>query len=159
MSDTALAEAGRDVQPRDPALIVYTSGSTGRPKGAVLPNGGLAFCSRVQADRWHADPVRLLVNLPVNHIGFMGDMCSYVLVAGGTAFFMERFDPAGILELIERERITAWGQVPTMFQITVAQPQYESADLSSLQSIVWGGAHAPKPLLETLAQTGARLAT
>ena len=159
LGKAALAEVSRGVQPRDPALLVYTSGSTGRPKGAVLPNGGLAFCSRVQADRWDADPVRLLVNLPVNHIGFMGDMCCYALVAGGTAFFMERFDPVGILELIEKERITGWGQVPTMFQITVAQPQYQSADLSSLQSIIWGGAHAPKALLDTLAQTGARLAT
>jgi acyl-CoA synthetase (AMP-forming)/AMP-acid ligase II len=159
VGDAALAEAQRAVGPRDPALIVYTSGSTGRPKGAVLPNGGLAFCSRIQADRWNADPVRLLVNLPVNHIGFMGDMCCYVLVSGGTAFFMERFDPAGILELIGRERITGWGQVPTMFQITVAQPEFQEADLSSLQAIVWGGAHAPRALLETLARTGARLAT
>ncbi len=155
----ALASRSCVTQPRDPALIVYTSGSTGRPKGAVLPNGGLAFCSRVQADRWNADPVRLLVNLPVNHIGFMGDMCSYALVAGGTAFFMEQFDPPGILELIAKERITGWGQVPTMFQMTLAHPAYEDADLTSLQSIIWGGAHAPKALLESLAKTGARLAT
>ncbi|MDP6977011.1 MAG: AMP-binding protein [Myxococcota bacterium] len=155
----ALTEASRGVGPREAALLVYTSGSTGRPKGAVLPGGGLAFCSRVQAERWNVDPARLLVNLPVNHIGFMGDMCSYALVAGGTAFFMESFDPAGILQLIERERLTGWGQVPTMFQITLAQPEYEKADLSSLQTIIWGGAHAPEPLLEALAKTGARLAT
>lgn len=159
ISDATLTETGHTVRPEDPALLVYTSGSTGRPKGAVLPNAGLASCSRIQADRWRADPARLLVNLPVNHIGFMGDMCSYVLVVGGTAFFMERFDPVGMLELIEREQITAWGQVPTMFQITVAQPQWEKANLSSLQAIIWGGAHAPKALLTTLEQTGARLAT
>jgi acyl-CoA synthetase (AMP-forming)/AMP-acid ligase II len=159
VSGAALEAARAGVGPRDPALIVYTSGTTGRPKGAVLPNGGLVHCSRVQADRWHADPVRLLVNLPVNHIGFMGDMCSYVLVAGGTAFFMEKFDPEGTLELIEAERLTCWGQVPTMFQITVSLPRFAAHELGSLQSIIWGGAHAPGDLLETLAQTGARLHT
>lgn len=89
----------------------------------------------------------------------MGDMCSYVLVTGGTSSFMETFDPVGIIKLIEREQITGWGQVPTMFQITVAQPEYQKADLSSLQTVVWGGASAPKALLETLSRTGAHLAT
>ena len=159
VDDAALRRAREDLAPRDPALIVYTSGTTGRPKGAVLPDCGLVFCSRVQADRWHAEPLRLLVNLPINHIGFMGDMCSYCLVAGGTAFFMEKFDPAGILERIAKERITAWGQVPTMFQLTVALPQFARADLSSLEAIIWGGAHAPRELLETLGGTGARLGT
>lgn len=156
VDDAALAEARAELQPRDPALIVYTSGTTGRPKGAVLPNCGLVYCSRVQADRWGIDPLRLLVNLPVNHIGFMGDTCSYCLVAGGTAFFMEKFDPVGILELIQRERLTGWGQVPTMFQITVSMPQYERCDLSSLQGIIWGGACASRELLENLARTGAK---
>ncbi len=159
VSDAELANRAATVGPRDPALIVYTSGTTGRPKGAVLPHCGLVRCSRVQAERWNVDPVRLLVNLPINHIGFMGDMCAYALVAGGTAFFMERFDPARIPALIEKERITAWGQVPTMFQLTVAHPAYARADLSSLQGIVWGGAHAPRALLEVLARTGAHLAT
>ncbi len=147
------------VEPGDPVLIVYTSGSTGQPKGAVLPNEGLVVCSEVQADHWATSEVRLLVNLPVNHIGFMGDMCSFVLVAGGTSFFMEQFDPVGILDLIARERLTAWGQVPTMFQLTVAQPEFRTADLSSLELIVWGGASAPADLLEVLAESGARLAT
>lgn len=155
----AVRRARAEVAPADPALIVYTSGTTGRPKGAVLPHHGLSFCSRVQAEHWGGDDIRLLVNLPVNHIGFMGDMCAYALVAGATAFFMEKFDPIGILELIQAERLTGWGQVPTMFQITVAMPQFPQYDLSSLERIIWGGACAPRELLETLAATGARLAT
>jgi fatty-acyl-CoA synthase len=140
-SDVEVASATSGVAPRDPALIVYTSGSTGRPKGAVLPGSGLADCSRVQAERWPADPMRMLVNLPINHIGFIHGRHVRVnlLVSGGTAFFMERFDPVAILRLIETERLTGIGQVPTMFQWIVAQPEFAKADLSSLQRIVWGG--------------------
>ena len=159
VADRELARARSAATRRNPALIVYTSGTTGRPKGAVLPECGLVYCSRIQADRWQVDPLRLLVNLPINHIGFMGDMCAFCIVAGGTAFFMEKFDPLGILELIQRERLTAWGQVPTMFQITAAHPRYHEFDLSSLQGIIWGGARAPSDLLDKLARTGARLAT
>ena len=150
VNDETVAAARDGLHPRDPALIVYTSGTTGRPKGAVLPHCGLVYCSRVQADRWDIEPLRILVNLPVNHIGYMGDMCSYAVVAGGTAVFMEKFDPVGILELIEKEKITAWGQVPTMFQITLGMPEANQVDLSSLEGVIWGGACCPTEVFEKL---------
>jgi acyl-CoA synthetase (AMP-forming)/AMP-acid ligase II len=147
------------VETLDPALILYTSGSTGRPKGAVLPHRALSYCGMVQVGRWTGEPLRILCNLPVNHIGFMGDICSYGLVGGGTIFFMEEFDPQGMLELIQRERLTGWGQVPTMFQLALSLPNFREYDLSSLQWIIWGGACAPRELIEALTETGARLAT
>ncbi len=148
-----LAAARAAVGPRDPCLLVYTSGTTGRPKGALLPHGGLVFCSVVQAGRWPASPLSGICNLPVNHIGFMGDMSSYALVAGGTMHHMERFDPHGMLELIERERLTIWGQVPTMFALALAQPDFARFDLTSLQWIIWGGARAPREMIEALRRT------
>lgn len=161
ISDDFYARACEGLTPRNPALIVYTSGTTGRPKGAVLPECGLVYCSRVQVDRWDAteDGFRMLVNLPVNHIGFMGDMCSYTLVGGGTMFFMEKFDPHGVLELIQRERLTGLGQVPTMFQLILSQPDFKDYDLSSLKRIIWGGACAPRELIEALSRNGAKLST
>jgi len=159
VSDAQLEEARDGLPVRHPALLVYTSGTTGRPKGAVLPNCGLVHCSRIQAEHWPGDPVRMLVNLPVNHIGYMGDMCAYCLVAGGTAFFMEKFDPPAILALVQKERLTGLGQVPTMFQFLVSLPDFDAYDLSSLERIIWGGANAPRELLDVLAKTGAQLAT
>jgi acyl-CoA synthetase (AMP-forming)/AMP-acid ligase II len=153
------ARAREAVATSDPALIVYTSGSTGRPKGAVLPHRALSYCSMVQVERWTGEPLRILCNLPVNHIGFMGDICSYGLVGGGTIFYMEKFDPQGMLELIQRERLTGWGQVPTMFQLALSLPNFREYDLSSLQWIIWGGACAARELIEALMKTGARLAT
>lgn len=159
VSGEAFVTARNAVAPADPALIVYTSGSTGRPKGAVLLHRGLAKCGAYSFASRPTEPSRILCNLPVNHVGYMSDICGYGLAGGGTIFFMERFDPDGILALIEREKLTAWGQVPTMFQMTVSRPAFATADLSSLQRIIWSGAAAPRELIETLAATGARLNT
>ena len=152
-------QARAAVRPSDPALIVYTSGTTGKAKGALLPHHGLVLCSRTQVGQWPARPLRVLNNLPINHIGCVGDLCCYALVDGGTIVFMEQFDARGTLETIENQRVTVWGQVPTMFQIALSHPEAQEFDLSSLQLIAWSGASAPRALVERLSQLAPRLAT
>jgi acyl-CoA synthetase (AMP-forming)/AMP-acid ligase II len=140
------------VQPLDPCLLIYTSGSTGRPKGAMLPHYGLCHCSRNQLDHWWAEPLRVLDNLPISNVFCIGDLFCFCLVGGGTTVFMERFDAKGILEVIEREKVTLWGQVATMLQLALSQPEAESRNLSSLQMIFWAGARAPRELIRRLAR-------
>jgi acyl-CoA synthetase (AMP-forming)/AMP-acid ligase II len=144
------AERLARVQAQDPALLVYTSGTTGRPKGAMLPHRGLVHCSRIQRDHLRADPLRVLNNLPVNHVGCVGDLCSFTLVSGGTIVFAERFDPAGIGPLLRSERVTMWGQVPTMFQLTLDHPAFDPAMAASVQEIAWSGAMAAEDLVRRL---------
>jgi fatty-acyl-CoA synthase len=145
-----LASRRAEVAPSDPALIVYTSGSTGRPKGALLPHRGLVRCSRNQMRYWRADPVRVLNYLPINHIGCVGDISSWALVAGGCIVFLEKFDPARSMELTAGEHCTVWGGVPTTIIMCLALPDFARFDLSSLQLIVWGGAAAPADLIRKL---------
>jgi acyl-CoA synthetase (AMP-forming)/AMP-acid ligase II len=139
------------VQRLDPCLLIYTSGSTGRPKGAMLPHYGLCHCSRNQLDHWWAEPLRVLDNLPISNIFCIGDLFCFCLVGGGTTVFMERFDAKGVLQTIEREKVTLWGQVATMLQLALSQPEADGRDLSSLQMIFWAGARAPRDLIERLA--------
>jgi len=146
-------------RPDDPCLIVFTSGSTGAPKGAMISHAALVGASRVQLRAWPAEPLRVLDNLPINHIGCVGDLCCYALVGGGTVVFMPRFDPAGSLDTIRDERVTVWGQVPTMFQLTLDAPEFAGARLDSLQLVFWGGAHAPPQLVERLRPLAPRIAT
>jgi long-chain acyl-CoA synthetase len=69
-----------------------------------------------------------------------------------------RFDPSEILELIERERVTMWGAVPTMVHRVVDCPQAEPTDLSSLEHVSIGGAPLPPDVLERArALLGARV--
>jgi len=139
------------VCPGDTALIVYTSGSTGTPKGAMLPHRGLVKCSRIQQRYWGCDPLRVINYAPINHVGCVGDISSFCLVGGGCMVFMERYDPSGLLDIIERYRITWFLAVPTVLHMILALPDLEARDLSSLQKVCWSGAAASPALVEAIA--------
>ena len=149
----------RQIQPADPCLIVFTSGSTGMPKGAMISHAALTGASAVQVRVWAAEPLRVLNNLPINHIGCVGDLTCYALIGGGTIIFSARFDPADTLVLLSEERVTVWGQVPTMFQLSLDFPGFDAAKLKHLQLIFWGGAHASRELVARLRELCPRLAT
>ncbi|REE95794.1 class I adenylate-forming enzyme family protein [Thermomonospora umbrina] len=149
-----------DPGPADgPGLIVYTSGTTGRPKGAVIGHRAFAEGCLLQAARQYHPNAVALANLPVSHVGGVMDLVSVPLAMGGAACFMEDFDPAAIPAVIERARVTLWGQIPTMFQLVMARPEFAAADLSSLVMIGWGGAPMPRDLVPRLRATGAALTT
>ncbi len=140
---------------RDPVSIVYTSGSTGKPKGAVLSHDSFfhsykalseSFVGREHLRAGH----RVICNLPTNHVGCQSDVSGNCILDGGTIVFMETFDPAGILETTERERITMLGGLPLMHQAVFDHPDAETRDLSSVSVIAWGGAPMPAPLLRRL---------
>lgn len=145
--------------PDAPALIVFTSGSSGRPKGALISQRALIGASRVQLAQWPVSPLRVLNNLPINHIGCVGDLCCYALIGGGTNVFCERFDPAESIALCERERVTMLGQVPTQFILTLNSPHFRAEALGSLQLIIWGGAQASAELVAALRDLGKPIAT
>lgn len=143
----------------DPALLVYTSGSTGEPKGALLPHRGLVTCCRAQARYWSVKPVRILNFLPINHVGCVGDISSFVLVTGGCNVFMEQFAARRSMELIAQEKITIWGGVPTTIQMCLNLADEETFDLSSVQLIVWSGAAASQPLIDRMRKITPNLST
>lgn len=152
-----LRSACESVEPSDPALLVYTSGTTGRPKGAVIPHRGLAKCARVQLRCLGLASIRMLNYLPINHIGCVGDISCYVLAGGGTIVFMEKFGEKEAMELLQQEKITLWGGVPSTFHMCLALPNFSEYDLSSLQLIAWGGATASPALIEKLISICPRL--
>lgn len=122
----------------DPLCLVYTSGSTGAPKGAVLTHRSFARSYSTQFRYWPVRPLRILSNLPVNHIGALGDIGGYCLVGGGTQIFMERFDRDKIIDLLRRERVTMWLQLMTQFRLVAETPEFDDALFPDLQLIVWG---------------------
>jgi acyl-CoA synthetase (AMP-forming)/AMP-acid ligase II len=159
VSDDDLARARAQVEPGDAAMLVYTSGTTGKPKGAMLPHRGLVKCCEIQSKIWSADPLRILNNFPINHVGCVGDICCYVLVSGGTIVFNEQFDPKEVLRTIEKERITAYGQIPAMFAMTLASDEAAKTDFSSVQILIWSGAAASRELILKLREITPRMSS
>lgn len=156
VSDKALAGRRNAVDTMDPAFLVYTSGSTGRPKGALITHRGSNVCNVIAIERKGLADRRIICNLPINHIGAIGDICARTMTGGGTLFFQERFSPVDMLETIERERLNTIGGVPTMLQFCADHPLFETADLSSIDLLAWGGAAMPAELLQRLLdKTGA----
>jgi fatty-acyl-CoA synthase len=139
------------VVPAGTGALVFTSGSTGAPKGALIPSAALAGCCEVAARRWAADLDVVLCDLPVNHVGFLGDIVGTALVAGATVVLAPRFDPGHALRLIAEERVTAWTGVPAMFAAALAEPALHRTDLTSVRRVLWGGAAMPAGLLPALA--------
>ncbi len=154
-----LQSARNKVESDDPAVIIFTSGTTGKPKGAMNSHFGLVHCAHIELSRWPDSVMRVLQNMPINHIANIGMMSSCVLVAGGSLVFQDRFDPGELLRIIEREKITFWLQSPVQFHMVAAHPDFDDTDLSSLKHIIWGGGPMPRHLVEKLIKLDANLAT
>ena len=146
-------------QPGDVAVIVFTSGSTGQPKGAALHHSGLIAAARGQStvsDIWEdgAQP-RYLSNLPTNHVGAIMNLTLTSLVAGGALVFQSKFDPAGTLDLLAKERVTSWLQVPAMFTLCVQHNAFAALELPDLRTIGIGGGPVSVKTLAALRRLGA----
>ncbi|MGH6820416.1 MAG: class I adenylate-forming enzyme family protein, partial [Methylocella sp.] len=83
------------------------------------------------------------VGVPLTHIsGLQGGMI-FVFGMGGHMILMERFDPGEMIALIEEQRVTHLGCVPTMMVAISAHPRARIADWSSVKAVMVGGAAAP----------------
>ncbi len=158
--DATLRERQTTISPDDTAVIIFTSGTTGEPKGAMIRHYGLMLGALVENDRWPSKTgLRLLHNMPINHIAGVGMLGLFPIIVGGTLVFMDRFDPRVMLRTIERERITFWLQGATMFHLAVTHPDFENFDLSSLEYLIWAGAPMPRDLVARLYELPGTLAT
>jgi long-chain acyl-CoA synthetase len=135
----------------DTAVIIYTSGTTGRPKGAELTHIQLYLCGDVPGRLFDisSDDV-LLATLPLFHVFAMSTILNTAIRAGATLSLVPRFDPEVVLKAIERDRITIFLGVPTMFAAALHHPELDKFDISSLRIAVSGGASIPESLLESV---------
>jgi fatty-acyl-CoA synthase len=139
----------------DTAIIMYTSGTTGRPKGAMLTHGNLWWnnINVLHAYDVHQDEVSLLV-APLFHIGGLNVNSLIIWQKGGHIVLHRSFDPGRCLEDIARYRVTTMFGVPAMLLFMSQHPDFATADLSSMESFVCGGAPVPEPLLRLYAERG-----
>ncbi|HEX8262367.1 MAG TPA: class I adenylate-forming enzyme family protein [Allosphingosinicella sp.] len=160
LPDSDLPEAA--VAADDPATILYTSGTTGRPKGALGTHRNLltnilsvgysnarAALRRGEAPPEPAPKVALMV-IPLFHCTALSAMLMGTMVAGHTIVFMRKWDPLEAMAIIERERVQLTGGVPTIAWQILEHPERSRFDLSSLETISYGGAPAAPELVRRI---------
>src|SRR3954471_3426401 len=132
----------------DPAVIIYTSGTTGAPKGAMLTHANLAAGAEVGRDLVDADRDSVTVaTLPLFHVFGMNSIMNVTVRAHGRMTLVPRFEPGKVLEIIERDRVTTFGGVPTMYTALLHHPEREGRDVSSLAVVISGGSALPVEVL------------
>lgn len=156
-SDTPLPESPVDED--DPAVILYTSGTSGRPKGAVhshrnvLAAKDFHLFNDALATELGRPPQRrrFLLAAPLFHIAALHNLAVPRLAVGDTAVIhTERFEAGPLLRLIERERVTNWGAVPTLAQRIVEHDDLAAYDLSSLATMSLNSAPSSPTLIESV---------
>jgi long-chain acyl-CoA synthetase len=132
----------------DTAVILYTSGTTGQPKGAELTHANLKRNATVASNLFSLDErVVVLGALPLFHS--FGQTCGMnaTILAGGCLSLIPRFEPAKALEIIQRDGVTVFEGVPTMYGAMLHLDGREQYDTSSLKICASGGAALPVELL------------
>lgn len=152
-----------DVGPENEATIFYTSGTTGRPKGALGTHRNictnpmsLIYVNVRQATRagqaaaGGGDQNAYLLSVPLFHATGCHSILVTNAMVGGKLVMMYKWEAGRALELIERERITTFGGVPTMVLQVLDHPDFGKRDTSSVKSVGYGGAPAPPELVKRI---------
>jgi long-chain acyl-CoA synthetase len=147
-SDPVEEVAERDAG--DTAVILYTSGTTGTPKGAELTHHNLRRNAEISAGLFGIDANTVTLGaLPLFHS--FGQTCGLnaTIGVGGCLTLIPRFDPGRALEIIERDRVTVFEGVPTMYAALLAHPEHSGFDTSTLRVCVSGGAAMPVEVMRS----------
>jgi long-chain acyl-CoA synthetase len=139
----------------DEAAILYTSGTTGPPKGAELTHGNLSGNARTTAQTLlEATPDDVIMGcLPLFHAFGLTCGLNAAVLSGASVALLPRFDGAAALSIIERDQVTLFEGVPTMFSRMLHAPNAGSVDVARLRLCVTGGAAMPVDVMRSFEQT------
>ena len=153
-----LMAEGRDVPPpplpsdNDNLMLGYTSGTTGRPKGALATNTALVLTGGyMNLAEWHLTREdRILATTPMAHRTGLGRVANAVC-CGCTVVIMDKFDPVAAVDLIEKEKITVIGLVPTIARMLVPEIEKRPDAVKTARLMVATGEAFPVDIKKRLA--------
>jgi long-chain acyl-CoA synthetase len=129
------------IEPKeDVAVIQYTGGTTGVPRGAMITHFNLVSNAIMNARwfQWTAHD-RVMGVTPFFHTWGPTVCMNSVFYAGASVYVMSRFDPEACLEVIQKEKITIFYGVTSLWQLLLNHPAMGRYDLSSIRYVKAGG--------------------
>jgi long-chain acyl-CoA synthetase len=157
-AELARTEATEQVAARtceDTAVILYTSGTTGQPKGAELSHDNLRSNVRTTIETLlPTGPGEVIFGgLPLFH-SFGQTVGLNAAIAGGACLtLLPKFDGEQALSIIDKDQVTVFLGVPTMYMGLLAVKDKERFDTTALQVAASGGASLPVEVLHKVEQT------
>ncbi len=143
-----------DTDADDTAVILYTSGTTGKPKGAELTHSNLLrnadVSSRTTSEIAAGDVV--FGGLPLFHSFGQTVSMNASLMVGACLTLVPKFDPGEALATMQRDGVTHFYGVPTMYGALLHHPGREDYDTSALRICITGGASMPVEVLRGFEQ-------
>ncbi|MCU1614072.1 MAG: lcfB [Frankiales bacterium] len=139
----------------DTAVILYTSGTTGKPKGAELTHASLGSNARTTEETLlEATPDDVIMGcLPLFHVFGLTCSLNAGVLAGACLTLIPRFDGGKALQVVERDHVTIFQGVPTMFSAMLHRPDPTEHDVSSLRLCVSGGSAMPVEVMRSFEET------
>jgi acyl-CoA synthetase (AMP-forming)/AMP-acid ligase II len=147
VAEATAVEDEAEIDEDDATILMYTSGTTALPKGVVLTHNDFTayVCGTVElADGTPRGTALLCV--PLYHIAGATNMMTTVF-GGRRLVIMRQFEARGWVDTVERERVTHAFVVPTMLKQLLDLPELRARDLSSLETLAYGGAQMPFPVI------------
>ncbi|MCD2109499.1 acyl--CoA ligase [Rhodococcus rhodochrous] len=140
--------AGDRSEDEGTAIVLFTSGTTSAPKGVLLRHRHLlSYLINTVEFGSAAQQQATLVSTPPYHIAGLGAVLSNVY-SGRRMVYLPDFTPQGWLDLVRAEGVTSAMVVPTMLARIVDHLDGAPAEVPTLESLAYGGARMPQPVLE-----------
>ncbi|XP_015933791.1 4-coumarate--CoA ligase CCL1-like isoform X1 [Arachis duranensis] len=137
--------------PDDVVALPYSSGTTGLPKGVMLTHKGLVTSVAQQVDGENPnlyiqhDDVVVCV-LPLFHIYSLNSVLLCGLRVGAAIVIMHKFEVVGLLQVVEKHRVSVAPLVPPIVLAIVKSREVTRYDLSSIRMVMSGAAPLGKDL-------------
>jgi len=141
--------------PHDVSAVFYTSGTTADPKGVLHTPSTLGAVHHFHAATFGASAdERSLLQFPLTHIGGLVMFVLVPIANGSSVVFMDGFDPALAVDLVERHRVTAAGGPPAVLQAMFGAPNFST---HKMRSVRWSGSGAADVSPELIREAGRKM--
>ncbi|MFB0561216.1 MAG: class I adenylate-forming enzyme family protein [Candidatus Lokiarchaeia archaeon] len=153
--DDELEKRKKEAHEEDPILIIFTTGTTGPPKATLLSNRSIASMCSYEAEATKASTEdRVLCHFTPSHVAGSCEIVATTVIGPATTVFLDHFNPATTLDTVQNEKVTMWGQIPTMFHLEFALPNFDDYDFSSVRLCIIAGEPPTKELIQRLQTIG-----